>query len=148
MQEFALRRLITGTDSDGRSCVVKETAIDRREPAIDVHSLYLTRGNPVVSRPAGRGEFRDLDVPPGHVHWLMSYWAPGEEAPSCTTPTRSTSTSRGRREHGPLLDDGVHRLERNDCVVIAGIDHGWRSGPDGCTLSVLLLGTPPPKRDA
>jgi mannose-6-phosphate isomerase-like protein (cupin superfamily) len=142
-----VRRLITGTDSDGRSCVIRETEVDRREPAVDVHSLFLTRGNPVASRPAGRGEFRDLDVPPGHVHWLMSYWAPGEEADLHHSDTLDFDVVvEGSMDL--ILDDGVHRLERKDCVVIAGVDHAWRSGPDGCTLSVLLLGTPPPKRDA
>jgi hypothetical protein len=43
-----------------------------------------------------------------------------------------------------VLDDGPHHLGVNDCVVVTGVDHAWRAGPDGCTLSVFLLGTPPP----
>jgi hypothetical protein len=43
-----------------------------------------------------------------------------------------------------LLDDGAHHLDTGDCVVITGVDHGWRAGAEGCTLSVVLLGTPLP----
>jgi quercetin dioxygenase-like cupin family protein len=42
------------------------------------------------------------------------------------------------------LDDGPHSLEAGDCVVVTGVDHGWRAGPEGCRLSVLALGTAPP----
>jgi quercetin dioxygenase-like cupin family protein len=39
-----------------------------------------------------------------------------------------------------ILDDGVHILQAGDCVIINGIDHAWRAGPDGCTMAVLMLG--------
>jgi hypothetical protein len=29
-------------------------------------------------------------------------------------------------------------------VVIAGIDHAWRAGPQGASMSVTLLGSTPP----
>ncbi|MGQ9348086.1 hypothetical protein [Mycolicibacterium gilvum] len=43
-----------------------------------------------------------------------------------------------------VLDDGSHRLEQGDLVVLTGVDHAWRAGPDGCRLSAVLIGTPPP----
>ena len=43
-----------------------------------------------------------------------------------------------------ILDDGGHRLEAGDVVVISGVDHAWRSGPDGCTMVITLQGTEPP----
>lgn len=39
-----------------------------------------------------------------------------------------------------ILDDGVHRLASGDSVVVTGVDHGWRAGPDGCRLSVVAIG--------
>jgi quercetin dioxygenase-like cupin family protein len=42
------------------------------------------------------------------------------------------------------LGDGIHRLEPGDCVVMTGVDHAWRAGPDGCRLSVTAIGTPAP----
>ena len=43
-----------------------------------------------------------------------------------------------------ILDDGAHRLAAGDCVMVTGVDHAWKAGPDGCTTSILLIGTPPP----
>jgi quercetin dioxygenase-like cupin family protein len=43
------------------------------------------------------------------------------------------------------LDNGDHRLEAGDCVVMNGVDHGWRVGPDGCTVLIAILGTPSPR---
>jgi quercetin dioxygenase-like cupin family protein len=42
------------------------------------------------------------------------------------------------------LDDGTHLLEAGDCVVINGVDHAWRAGPEGCTMGFAVYGTPPP----
>jgi len=41
-----------------------------------------------------------------------------------------------------VLDDGAHRLEPGDTVVVAGVDHAWRAGPDGCTMVNTMIGTP------
>ncbi len=35
-------------------------------------------------------------------------------------------------------------LVAGDLVVLAGVDHAWRAGPDGARLSAVLIGTPPP----
>jgi hypothetical protein len=42
-----------------------------------------------------------------------------------------------------LLDDGPHHLVPGDCVVVKGVDHAWLAGPEGCTSSVVVIGTPP-----
>src|SRR5215471_18645691 len=138
-----MRRLITGVDADGRSCVVKETALDQRDAGVDVHSLFRTTSAPPPARPPGRGELRDLGVAPGHVQWLVSHWMPGEEAAMHHTDTVDFDlVVRGTMDL--TLDDGVHHLEAGDAVVMTGVDHAWRAGPDGCTMSVLLLGSLPP----
>jgi hypothetical protein len=31
-----------------------------------------------------------------------------------------------------------------DCVVVTGVGHAWRPGPEGCVMSVVVIGTPPP----
>ena len=43
-----------------------------------------------------------------------------------------------------ILDDGPHHLDVGDAAVVAGVDHGWRAGPAGATLSIVILGTPVP----
>jgi hypothetical protein len=44
-----------------------------------------------------------------------------------------------------VLDDGAHRLERGDAVVVKGVDHGWATHDEGCRMSVVVIGTPPPE---
>ena len=68
---------------------------------------------------------------------------PGSEAPMHHTDTLDLQTVlSGSVEL--LLDDGAHRLEQGDLVVLTGVDHAWRAGPDGCRLSAVLVGTPSP----
>ena len=42
-----------------------------------------------------------------------------------------------------ILDDGPHALQTLDCVVMTGVDHAWRAGPEGCVISGAAIGTPP-----
>ncbi len=43
-----------------------------------------------------------------------------------------------------ILDDGAHPLVAGDHVVVTGVDHAWRAGPDGCRMSIVSLGVSPP----
>ena len=42
-----------------------------------------------------------------------------------------------------VLEDGEILLRPGDAVMIPGVVHAWRPGPEGCLLSVVLLGLPP-----
>lgn len=37
------------------------------------------------------------------------------------------------------LDDGEIELEPGDCVVLPCVRHGWRAGPSGATLLVVMI---------
>jgi hypothetical protein len=39
-----------------------------------------------------------------------------------------------------VLDDGPHRVSAGDCIVMAGVDHRLRTGPDGCRLMSFAIG--------
>ncbi len=39
-----------------------------------------------------------------------------------------------------VLEDGEVDLHTGDTVVIPGVLHGWRSGPDGAVSSAIVLG--------
>jgi quercetin dioxygenase-like cupin family protein len=141
----AVRRLITGIDAEGRSAVVEEADLTYGEamPGIGIDALFDIDQDPPPARPAGHGDHLDLGVRPGRARWIVV-----EYQPSMTFPLHHTDTIdfdivlAGSIEL--TLDDGVHLLETGDCVVMTGVDHAWRSGPDGCTLSVASFGTPPP----
>ena len=42
-----------------------------------------------------------------------------------------------------ILDDGAHACSPGDCVVLSGVDHAWKTGPSGCRMSTVAVGTPP-----
>jgi quercetin dioxygenase-like cupin family protein len=42
-----------------------------------------------------------------------------------------------------VLDDEEVVLQPNDCVMLPGVVHGWRCGPDGATISVVQFGIDP-----
>jgi quercetin dioxygenase-like cupin family protein len=44
-----------------------------------------------------------------------------------------------------VLDDGAHPVVAGDLVVMPGVDHAWKAGPDGCRVVVVSVGTPPPE---
>jgi quercetin dioxygenase-like cupin family protein len=140
-----MRQLVTGLDPSGGSCVVDERdlALGEALPGIRVDVVFDTRENPPPSRPPGRGEFLDLGVAPGLTRWMVIEFEPGGSVAAHHTDTVDFDTVLA----GSIdltLDDGVHALAPGDCVVMNGVDHAWRAGPDGCRLSVVAIGTPPP----
>lgn len=72
-------------------------------------------------------------------------WAPGTTWPSHHTDTLDLDVVLAGSVQ-LILDEGVHLLTPGDCVVIPGIDHAWRAGPEGCRIGYVLVGTPEPLR--
>jgi hypothetical protein len=142
-----MRCVLTGVDGDGRSCVAEVLEAPDPSGDVDVLSLLRLRTGALEPRPDGTGELLDLGVRPGRLQWVVSRWAPGATAagagPSGLHHTDTIDLDlvlAGSIEL--VLADGPHLLEAGDAAVVRGVDHGWRAGPDGCTLSVVLLGTP------
>jgi len=137
-----MRRLISGV-KDGRSCVVEATEITPGGPEIGVFDFVQFAIDPPAPRPPGRGALLDLQVPQGHVKWSTSYSPPnGEWATVHHTDSIDCHTViSGACEL--ILDDGPHRLEAGDCVIVNGVDHAWRTGAEGCVSSSLFIATPP-----
>jgi uncharacterized cupin superfamily protein len=42
-----------------------------------------------------------------------------------------------------ILDDGPHRLEKGDAVVLNGVGNCWQTGDSDCRMSVVVIATPP-----
>jgi hypothetical protein len=139
-----MRCLVTGNDAEGRSCVVDTIETAPPDGEVDVRSLLRLRTDALAPRPGGAGEHRDLGVPHGRLQWVVSRWAAGAAAPTVHHTDTVDLDLVVAGQIDLVLDTGTHRLEQGDCAVINGVDHAWRAGPDGCTLSVVLLGTPAP----
>jgi mannose-6-phosphate isomerase-like protein (cupin superfamily) len=140
------RCLVTGLDSAGKSAVITTLELAEStegERPIQVWPIYKTAGPPAI-RPPGRGETHDLGVRPGEVYWMISCWAPDSEGAGFHHTDTLDFDVVLAGSIAVILGDGTHTLETGDCIVITGVDHGWKAGPDGCTLAVALIGTPEP----
>jgi len=91
----------------------------------------------------GTGNLVDMGVAPGIVSWVIVDYPAKLDFPVHHTDTVDFDMLL----EGTLvlvLDDGDHALDPGDVVIVNGIDHGWKTGPSGCRLSVFSVGTPPP----
>jgi quercetin dioxygenase-like cupin family protein len=136
--------LITGVDAEGRSCVVSDDplTLDQLAPGFAMGIPFATSASPPPSRPAGSAPLIDQGIAPGLVRWMVVDLGPDSETPMHHTDTLDLETVVSGSVD-LVLDDGAHPLQPGDLVVLAGVDHAWRAGPDGCRLSAVLIGTPP-----
>ena len=144
-----LRTLITGVGADGRSCVLGEEklALDQLAPGFAMAIPYATTASPPPARPAGAAPLIDQGIAPGVVRWMVVDLGPGIETPTHHTDTLDLQTVLSGSV-ARVRDDGAHRREPGDLVVLTGVDHAWRAGQHGCRLTAVLIGTPPPDTEA
>jgi hypothetical protein len=146
-----MRRLVTGTDADGKSCVVEDREVGPsiEMPGFQRHVIFETMEVPPPARPVGHGDYFPMEIDPGRVLW---YFTNLEAGADMEVPFHHTDTiDVGLLLDGSIdlvLDDGEHQLRAGDCFVVNGNDHSWRVGPDGCRMCKTSIGTPPPDRDA
>ena len=140
-----MRQILTGVDADGRSCVVAELVNGPEPPAgrVNVTTVFQTPTSPAPPRPPGHSNLIDQYVAVGIERFIIVQWPPGLTARMHYTDTIDVDTVL-EGSVSIILDDGPHWLDVGDTVVVNGVDHGWEAGPSGATVSVVLLGTPPP----
>ena len=139
-----MRALIASVDDQGRSCVVDEADLVFEQHGggpMGTTVVAATQTSPPPAGHPGRAMRVDLGVPPGLVRWLVVDFPPGSSAPLHHTDTIDlVFVYEGGAEL--ILDDGAHPLGPGDCVMLQGVDHGWETGPDGCRISSVVVGTP------
>lgn len=120
----------------------REIVFNELTPSLAGDRLFKTDEDPLPSRPEGAATLVDLGVEPGRSTWSLWRFAPGAEVGMHHTDTVDLEILvEGSIEL--ILDDGSHPLQAGDCVVMNGVDHGWRTGPAGCLVSAVAIGTPP-----
>jgi len=139
-----MRSLIAGTDDEGRSTILSEVVIAER----DMHAggpshrndVFFLRETPPPARPPARAGYHETGIDPGHADFLVLQMPAGVEHPMHHTDTLNFHTIvQGHLD--VVLDDGPHRLDTGDSLVLPGIDHGWKAGPEGCTMTIVNLGS-------
>jgi quercetin dioxygenase-like cupin family protein len=140
-----MRLFITGVDADGKSCVVSsdEVEINPVAPGFGIAIPHNTTQSPPPARPHGRADLIDPFLEPGLVRWMVVDQGPNTETPMHHTDTIDFETILSGTVD-LILGDGAHHLEAGDMVVMNGVDHAWKAGPDGYRMSAVLIGTPPP----
>ena len=152
-----MRRVVTGIDAEGRSTVLDDSSppvafqagpagmvrIDG-EPSPDRSVVYQLwslgaspqRGGPDPTTAMTVAEFH---TPPGETSWIITHMAPGAGAPMHDTPTVDYGVVvAGEVELG--LETGAVTLRAGDAVLVDGVLHSWKPGPDGCVLATVQVG--------
>ena len=149
-----MRNLITGIDAQGRSCIAEETEIVPESvdgyAGLKMAALFRIEQSPPPSRPPALADTVDVQLPPGHIRWMIVEHEPHatHKAETGATTMHHTDTldfvfvQQGSAEF--LLQDGAHEVSAGDHVVTTGVDHAWKAGPDGARLLVVSIGTPKP----
>jgi hypothetical protein len=142
------RFLVTGVDASGGSCAAQDDQVTLQgAPGLEdiLYSvMYATPTLPSISTGGGRGaDTFDLGVAAGAMDWKVIDYAPGMEFSMHHTDTVDFDIVLSGSVD-LILDDGGHPLAVGDSVVVTGVDHGWRAGPQGCRLSVISIGVAPP----
>jgi hypothetical protein len=147
-----MRLIVCGLDASGQSCLVSQTELAYAPipgvPGAGVAKLYAIDQSPPPSSPPGKGKFSGDSLAPGQVSWYIINHEPrdsNEEHAGNVLHYRNAVDMVVILEGGGdmMLGDGAHPAQAGDCIVMPGIDHGLRSGPQGCRLMSLAIGTPP-----
>jgi hypothetical protein len=136
-----MQHVVTGLGPDGRSTVLARR--DLSEPPGDQVVFERIAGTDelpphLLASLAGHGDAIDIGVPEVGSSWLIVKWPPRSDAYMHRTDTLDYDVVL-RGEVTLLLEDGEVVLRAGDSVVIPGVLHGWRAGPEGCVSSVVLL---------
>ena len=141
-----MRRIITGIDASGRSYATEDAELvlaPAGDQGIASATAAVTTSSPPPARVPDGSEPHELGIAPGEVRWAIARFPAGLFLPAHTTDSVDYDTVlEGSLEIG--LDDGQHVLEAGDIVIVNGVSHTWTAGPDGCLVSFLQIGTPPP----
>jgi hypothetical protein len=149
-----VRRLLTGTDDQGRSCLVEVTEVVPVAVGdghgVSVARVHATTESPPPPRPVGQGAFVPVSLDPGVLRWIVVEHAPFDEGDGPTTSSTLhhidaldlVFVHEGSGEL--LLGDGAHPVVAGDLIVMPGVDHAMKAGPGGCRLVVVSVGTPLP----
>jgi hypothetical protein len=147
-----VRRFVTGVNAAGRSCIVEEDdvivgAVEGIAGLLTA-GLWATDASPPPAAPPQAGHLVDVRLPPGFVRWTVVEHEPHQETGAAMTSGSMHHTDaidlilvfEGSTQL--VLDDDVRELLPGDCVVMTGVDHAMKAGPDGSRVITVAIGLP------
>ena len=137
----------TGVGDDGRSRVVgiHEVLADRafRSGSLTSEVLWSTNEVPFevpVPRRGPDDPVLDFGIPANATRFTMLRIESGEQEHGLHRTDTIDFDVVLAGEVDLLVEDGEVTLRPHDSVVLPGVVHGWRAGPDGVLLSIAVLG--------
>jgi quercetin dioxygenase-like cupin family protein len=147
-----MKFVVTGVGENGRSRVVESHEVhqDRAQRMGSLLSEVLWSTNEIPFETPGPGRkpnepVLDFGIPPGATRFTMLRIESGEEEHGLHRTDTIDYDVVLEGQVTLLLEDELVNLERCDSVVLPGTVHGWRAGPDGVLLSIVVLGLPAPQ---
>lgn len=148
-----MRRIVTGVDADGRSCIVEDGEVSPKsfEGIIGVRSgiLWDTDRSPLPAPPPQAGRANDVRLAPGQVRWMVVDHDPpddGKLPEVCVAMHHQDALELVFILAGTtrlVLERDECDLVKGDCVVLPGNDHAFETGPTGCQMLAVAVGTLP-----
>lgn len=140
MSDLSHRRVVTGLDADGKSCVIIDGAIPR--PA-STSNLVWQSSLPADNSGNADAAAKPFDIATVHhagSNFLLIEFAPGTVPGMHVTDTLDYFVMLSGQVTLEL-DSGAVTLSPGDFVVNRGVMHGWRN--DGSEPAVLAAMTVP-----
>lgn len=139
-----MKYYVTGVDIEGKSCVLEERTVEGQPETPTSTIMFTTDLVPPAPRPTGAAMDHDLKLAPGHTRFFVFRVPSDRIIPMHHTDTVDYDVVVSGSVD-LVLDRGDLHLEAGEAVVVPGVDHGWRPGPEGYVLAVTMIGTVPPK---
>ena len=148
-----MRRVLTGTDADGRSTILEDGEVEAEEVAgligLRSGSLWTSDGEPPGPAPAQAGRPNDVALAPGAVRWFLVDHDPPSIAGRpeiCVEMHHQDALELVHILSGSttlVVDTGETVLYAGHAAVLPGVDHAFLTGADGCRMLAVALGLPP-----
>ena len=143
MPETAIRRVVTGLDAEGRSCVVIDGPVPRVTPAANL--VWRNRAVPADNSgnaDAGGGYAMEL-LHDGGVNFILTEMPPGGSGDTAFMHATDTIDYLAvlSGEITLVLETEEVVLRAGDLIVDRGVIHGWRN--DGTQVATMVSVTVP-----
>jgi mannose-6-phosphate isomerase-like protein (cupin superfamily) len=148
-----MRRIVTGTNAQGRSCIVQDGEVDPAviEGLVGIRSgsLCNTTVSPPEIAPPQFGRRNDVALDPGALRsFIVEHEPPGDGdgAEVATTMHYQPALELVFLLEGSLrlvLDEEETEVRAGDFVIMPGVDHAFLVGPSGSKALVIAVGMTP-----